>query len=894
MSRKLRDIGYLCILLAVLVGAMVCQAEIIVESGSLLEFFAGTEDGCAYDNWVSHISEAIAREGYNDYEPVELDRQTNGFGTYTVIDSLDNPDLYLTSWYRILAQVVGGDLNIASEMLDTSVIANIYDIVLLEDGEDHYVILREVLNDEYFDDNGTEDLSDDVRGSFDYGWGVYIFNLQSETPNIIIEAPHPCDDFITTYIGIDAFLQLGAYAIFVSGAGREVKWIEDGDFDNSLTLSDPTRNARTFFQEAHKCVVDLIDNEYVMQLHSYDTGNRNLMPVLLSTYPDNYPNAPLYDAETNLDILNLTPLVPILANSIGGVEHDSVRVDSYYAIWNSGDSIYYHREYPISRTMTDLQGWDSPQRHYSLDHREGGTAENWLHIEHDELPNVINEGMLDYYPVGGVPTYATYRNAIEFNRPLYAAIYTYFHTRRLHHIPQDFETIQAGIDAGYGGDTIVVHPGEYVENINFNGKNLLLTSLYISGNDPAYIDATVIDGGGGGSIITFENKENNRARLSGFTLRNGWAVDGGGIYCSGADPSVDHCLIEANFADDNGGAVFCESGGITLTNCTITENSANDGGGALYCWDGAKINLVNSILWANEPQEIFILERGEPDTIVFSYCDMIGGEEGIVNRQNALVLWDDGSIVGNPAFIDPEAGNYHLLANSPCIDTGNPASFPDPDSSRVDMGAFSFFHRNLVVSPWLLEFGNVRVGDVDSLSLRISNRGDESIRLTDIVLTPDAAPFSIATDVRNVEIEPGGDQVVFVKYEPVEDGVFDAMLRIESDEQDQAALNVALRGGQMRVNPGDDFQPKDFEIISFYPNPFNSSGLLVYYLQAISKVEIALFNISGQKIRSLLSRTLPGGIHTQTISSSHLATGLYFAQVRAGDMVLTKRVLVCK
>ena len=175
-------IHILFILLILMHCASICQAEIIEETGSLLEFFAGHEERCEYDNWVSHISEGIASEGYNDYGPPELDRQTNGFGAYQIVDSLDNPEGVLEDWYNIFANVLAGEIDSALAILERSDFADIYQMVLLEDEDKNYLILREVLNNDYEDDNGTEDEADDVTGSFDYGWGLYVFNLDPAGP----------------------------------------------------------------------------------------------------------------------------------------------------------------------------------------------------------------------------------------------------------------------------------------------------------------------------------------------------------------------------------------------------------------------------------------------------------------------------------------------------------------------------------------------------------------------------------------------------------------------------------------------------------------------------------------------------------------------------------------
>ena len=60
-------------------------------------------------------------------------------------------------------------------------------------------------------------------------------------------------------------------------------------------------------------------------------------------------------------------------------------------------------------------------------------------------------------------------------------------------VPEQYATIQAAIDVVSSGDRIVVAPGTYAENINFSGKNLVLTS--VDPNDPEIVNTTILKPG---------------------------------------------------------------------------------------------------------------------------------------------------------------------------------------------------------------------------------------------------------------------------------------------------------------------------------------------------------------------------------------------------------------
>ena len=96
-------------------------------------------------------------------------------------------------------------------------------------------------------------------------------------------------------------------------------------------------------------------------------------------------------------------------------------------------------------------------------------------------------------------------------------------------VPADYSTIQGGIDAASDGDTVLVSAGTYNESINYNGKNIVVGSLYLTTQDTSYISSTIIDGDSSGSIVLFESFEDSTAVLNGFTFQDIIFLFGRGI-----------------------------------------------------------------------------------------------------------------------------------------------------------------------------------------------------------------------------------------------------------------------------------------------------------------------------------------------------------------------------
>lgn len=242
-------------------------------------------------------------------------------------------------------------------------------------------------------------------------------------------------------------------------------------------------------------------------------------------------------------------------------------------------------------------------------------------------------------------------------------------------VPSQYSTIQAAINACAPGDFVDVSPGVYSGpgNINLDFHGVDLSCRGVGGPEVTIIDAAPPGSTRRGFSLT--SGETHAAEIDGFTIRNGHAVAGGGIYCDGASPTIRNCRI-LGCSSYFGGGIYLEASSalvqaVTIESCLVIGLPTQGQGGGGACLKHSAARFEDCIIRGNRIEN-FVLPGGgvyAVDGGTFARCVITGNSPS--GAWATLALFDHSTLAdnaGSDLLITEIADLVNCLISDPCED----------------------------------------------------------------------------------------------------------------------------------------------------------------------------------------------------------------------------------
>lgn len=404
----------------------------------------------------------------------------------------------------------------------------------------------------------------------------------------------------------------------------------------------------------------------------------------------------------------------------------------------------------------------------------------------------------------------------------------------------------------------------------------------------------------GGSIISYSSDPVlNRCTFK----ENTASVFAAGFSCwSNSNPELYNCIFIENSAGACAG-VYGVSSNIIMANVLFINNTTTYGSGAslglttcnsnisnitavsnvsplsggVFWINGGSLNLYNSILWDNLPENIHLLSGSAN---VFNSC--ISDDFAGTN-----IISDD------PLFVDFQNYDFHLSSLSPCIDSGDQSIVPfilpqfDLDGNErildgnlngtamIDMGVYEFVPA-------------IPTGFIIGTVTDIAGNFLQNAEIT-------AGAYSAFTNLSGeyeLEVEIGEYEISCF----LEDYLAPAPMEVIESSGETVIVDFILEPEVGTDLPGID---SEFRILGNYPNPFNPDTQIHFMIPENGLTTIKIFNSRGQLVTDLFEGNLQTGFHRINWNGKDknqipVSSGLYFLTIRFKDQMKSEKMILLK
>ncbi|MBL8006176.1 MAG: T9SS type A sorting domain-containing protein [Ignavibacteria bacterium] len=447
----------------------------------------------------------------------------------------------------------------------------------------------------------------------------------------------------------------------------------------------------------------------------------------------------------------------------------------------------------------------------------------------------------------------------------------------IRNVPSQYSTIQSAINSSSAHDTVLVQTGTYFENINFRGRNIVLTSRFYQNNEFSFIQNTVINGStpvypDTGSCVIISGGEDSTCVLQGFTITGGTGTkwqdehgaglyrEGGGILVAYSNPVIQNNIITGNSAIP-GGVTSTGGGGLRIGDCycrvfnnIISNNTARYGAGIVLNYTGGEYR--NNVVCRNYGSQDYGAGSGfwinnnysrpkiiENNTIVSNSA--IAGTPGVLGFSGAQGSLRNNIVWGNTSITVTQISGSSLSVTYSDVQNGYAGA------GNINLNP-SFDSTNYYLS----------------ISSPCIDKGDSSTAYNDPPEqgNPTAAKWPSRGSIRNDMGAYGGPG-------------------------SRVIANTTVSAGS---NSELIIQDNGFILYQNYPNPFNPSTKINFELNFSGFVTLKVFDVTGIEVAVLVNEKINPGNHSVVFNAVELPGGVYFYKLETGNFSESRKMLLIK
>jgi hypothetical protein len=447
----------------------------------------------------------------------------------------------------------------------------------------------------------------------------------------------------------------------------------------------------------------------------------------------------------------------------------------------------------------------------------------------------------------------------------------------MRNVPGTYSSIQSAINASVNGDTVLVAPGTYYENIKFHGKKIVVTSQYYLNNNFSFINSTIINGStpinsDSASCVVIASGEDSTTVLQGFTITGGTGTkwtdmhgagvyrEGGGVLIDFASPVIKNNIIKNNFVMDNTGVTSTGGGGIRMgdskskiLNNIILNNTGKYGAGIVLNYTGGTIR--NNIVCFNSQSQSY-----NGGAAMWSYGSLSGATKVIENN----------TIMHNSA----STGTGGVLCQSTIMILRNNIIWGNtsPNNSQIFNSAGS-----ITATYCDVENGYTGTGNISTYP---------QFADTNYILS-NTSPCIDAGDSSSVYNDPN---------DPAHNGfaLFPAKGTLRNDIGAYGGVGSMLLSSNMVINVNENKNnlPESFQLFQNYPNPFNPVTNIEYQITGNKFITLKIFDILGREVSTIVNEKQSAGTYKVIFNGNNLSSGTYIYSMFVDNILFDSRKLL--